>query len=64
MAEKCFVKALQLEPCNAIAGPALADMYVLRAQIAMAYALYDTALASDPTAKWAWQRKGRMVLVG
>eukprot|EP00466_Bigelowiella_natans_P000783 jgi/Bigna1/74466/fgenesh1_pg.29_\ len=61
-AKKCFQKALGLFPGNREAGEALAHIYLKSGQYTLLKEMLTRATDSDPTAKWAWLLRARVLM--
>jgi predicted Zn-dependent protease len=63
-ARRCYEKALALDCTDAVAGVALADLYLDDGLEARAIALYREASVRSARAHWAWRRLGVHHLAG
>ncbi|KAH9084441.1 hypothetical protein LEN26_020802 [Aphanomyces euteiches] len=55
-AEKCFLKALSLDPSCEVAGLTLTEMYTAHGEDARVVQLWSDNAASQVHAAWAWER--------
>ncbi|GAB5370569.1 hypothetical protein AAMO2058_001504200 [Amorphochlora amoebiformis] len=61
-AKRCYQKALSLSPGNIMAGKALADIYASSGQKQLLDQVLKSATIANPSARWAWSRRGHLLL--